>query len=74
MKIDILINPSEATKYEFAAVTLRCEALNTASVLDIDFSTLYDRCQIPDPIILDFLFLASAVYSIDKLIPRKKNG
>ena len=73
MKIDILIDPSEVTKFEFAVVTLRCEALNIASVLDIDFSTLHDRCQIPDPIILDFLLLASVVYSVDKLIPRKKS-
>ena len=73
MKIDILIDPSEATKFEFAAVTLQCKALNIASVLDLDFSTLHDRCQIPDPIILDFLFLGSVVYSVDKLISRKKN-
>lgn len=74
MKINILISPSEATKFEFAVVTLRCEALDTASVLDIDFSTLHDRCQIPDSIVLDLLFLASVVYSVDKLIPRKKTA
>ena len=74
MKIDTLIDPSEGTKLEFAVVTLRCEALNIASVLDIDFSTLHDRCQIPDPVVLDLLFLASVVYSVDKLIPRKKTG
>lgn len=72
MKIDIHISPSEATKYEFAVVTLQCEDLNVASVLDLEFSILHDRCQIPTPVILDFLFLASVAYSIDKLIPRKK--
>ena len=71
MKIDICINPSEAAK-EFAEVTLRCEAFNVANVLDLDFSALHDRCKIPDPVILDFLFLASVVYGIDKLVSRKE--
>ena len=73
MKIDIHINPSESTKFEFAEVTLRCEALEVASVLDLEFTPLYDRCQIPSPIILDFLFLASMVYNVDKLVCRKKS-
>ena len=72
MKIDLHIIPSESTKYEFAKVTLRCEALNVASALDLEFSTLYDRCKIPEPIILDFLFFASAVYGVDKLVSREK--
>ena len=33
MKIDVYIDPSEATKLEFAQVTLRCEDLNVASIL-----------------------------------------
>ena len=73
MKIDIHIDPSKATKYEFANVTLRCEGLNLNSVLDLEFSPLYDRCQIPNSIILDFLFFASMVYNVDKLVSRKKS-
>lgn len=72
MNIGIHVNPSESTKFEFAEVTLQCEALNVASVLDLEFSALYDRCKIPDPIILDFLFLASMVYNVDKLVSREK--
>ena len=72
MKIDIDINPSEPTKYEFAKVTLCCETLDVDSVLDIEFSTLYDRCKIPDSVILDFFFLASVVYGVDKLVSREK--
>ncbi len=72
MKVDICINPSEATKFEFAEVTLRCETLNIASVLDLEFSTLHDRCKIPNPVILEFLFLASVVYGVDKLVSRKE--
>lgn len=72
MKIDIHINPSESTKFEFAVVTLRCADRDVECVLDLDFSALHDRCNIPDPIILDFLFFASVVYGIDKLISREK--
>lgn len=72
MKIDILISPSEATKLEFAEVTLRCADHDVECVLDLDFSVLHDRCNIPDPIILDFLFFASVVYGIDKLISRER--
>ena len=69
MKIDVCIDPSEAAK-EFAVVTLRCADHDVECVLDLDFSVLHDRCNIPDPIILDFLFFASVVYGIDKLISR----
>lgn len=72
MKIDVCINPSEATKLEFAEVTLQCEDLSVASVLDLEFSVLHDRSQIPDSVTLDFLFLASVVYNIDKLVSRKE--
>lgn len=71
MRIEIHVNPAAATQFEFAEVTLRCEALNVASVLDLKFSILYDRCHIPTPITLDFLFLASVVYGVDKLVSRR---
>ena len=71
MKIDVCIDPSEAAK-EFAVVTLRCGAHDVESVLDLDFSALYDRCKIPNPVVLDLLFLASVVYGVDKLVSRKK--
>lgn len=71
MKIDVCIDPSEAAK-EFAVVTLRCGARDVESVLDLDFSALYDRCKIPNPVVLDLLFLASVVYGVDKLVSRKE--
>ena len=72
MKIDIHVNLSESTKFEFAKVTLRCEALNVVSELDLNFSELYDHCQIPDAVILDLLFLGSVVYGVDKLVSREE--
>ena len=69
MKINVDINPLKATN-DFAKVTLRCEDPSVEGILDLDFSTLYARCQIPDPVTLDFLFLASVVYGVDRLIPR----
>ncbi len=73
MKIDININPSEAVN-DFAKVTLHCEALKLKGTLDLNFSTLYTHCQIPNPIIFDFLFLASTVYCADRLIPHTKGN
>ena len=72
MKIDIHINSSEATRNEFAVITLHCDTHNASSMLDLEFSPLHDHCQIPDLITLDFLLLASMVYAVDKLILRKK--
>ena len=72
MTINIDINPAEATKSEFAKVTLRSEVFNVGSVLDLEFTPLHDRCEIPDTVMLDFLFLASVVYGVDKLVSREK--
>ena len=71
MKIDTHISPTEAAK-ELAVVTLRCVDHDVECVLDLDFSVLHDRCNIPDSIIFDLLFFASVVYSVDKLISREK--
>ena len=72
MTINIDINPAAATKTEFAKVTLRSEVFNIGSVLDLEFTRLHDRCNIPDPVALDFLLLASVVYGVDKLVSREK--
>lgn len=72
MKINVSINPTEATELEFAEVTLQCEELNVSSVLDLEFSALHDRSQIPDSVTLDLLFLASVVYNVDKLVSRQE--
>ena len=72
MTINVDINPAEATKSEFAQITLRSEVFNVGSELDLEFTPLHDRCEIPDPVVLDFLFLASVVYGVDKLVSRDR--
>lgn len=71
MQIQVNVNATEATKTEIAKVQLHCRELNVASQLDIDFLTLRNLCGIPSSTVLDFLFIASIVYAVDKLIPRK---
>lgn len=71
MHIQVNVSASEATKFEFAKVQLECRELGLTSHLDFDFLTLRNSCGIPSNIALDFLFIATIVYSADKLIPRR---
>lgn len=70
MIIDVNINPEEATRSELAQVTLNCRSANLISSIDIDFSTLLDKCAEPTNLAVDFLFVSAVIYCIDKLIPR----
>lgn len=70
MIVNIHVNPQESTKYEFAVVTLSCETARISSSVDIDFSSLLDKCNVPNVSSIDFLFISSIIYCIDKLIPR----
>lgn len=68
MNINIEVSSLENTDYEFAKVTLNYKGENYT--LDLDFSTLYKFCKVPSTIVMDFLFLSSVIYSIDKIVPR----
>jgi len=70
MIIDVNINPEEATRSELAQVTLNCRSANLTSSIDIDFSTLLDKCAEPTNLAVDFLFVSAVIYCIDKLTPR----
>jgi len=70
MIVNVHVNPQESTKYEFAMVTLNCEAARLSSSVDIDFFSLLDKSNIPDDISIDFLFISTVIYCIDKLIKR----
>lgn len=72
MKIEIQVSRSEATRHEFAQVTLSCSEVGVTSILDISLSSLYRRCRIPSPAVLDLLFLSSIIYNVDKLVARSK--
>lgn len=73
MIVNVHVNPQESTKNEFAMVTLNCETAQLSSSVDIDFSSLLDRCDIPNDKSIDFLFISTVIYCIDKLIPRSNS-
>jgi hypothetical protein len=70
VKIEVIIDPAESTKSEFASVKLICRSTGLSSSVDINFSVLLDKCDEPTDKAVDFLFISSVIYSVDKLIPR----
>lgn len=70
MIIEINVNPKESTRSEFAPVNISCGSASLSSSIDIDFSTLLDKCAEPTNLAVDFLFVSAVIYCIDKLIPR----
>ncbi len=70
MIVTVSINPQESTKNEFAIVTLNSGTTGLSSSIDIDFSMLLDKCDLPPKPSIDFLFISTVVYCIDKLVPR----
>lgn len=73
MIINISVNPRESINSEFALVTLSCDTADISSSIDIDFSMLLDKCDMPTESSIDFLFITTIVYCIDKLVPRSNS-
>jgi len=71
MNIIVEVNSSEATDFEFAKVNLNYLDQGKCYKLDIDFSTLYKECGKPTSKIMDFLFISSIIYSVDKIVSRE---
>lgn len=71
MKIKVNVDPKEnQNRKEFAEITLKSKTFSTPYYLDFDFVPFlkfFDTYQKPA---LDFLFLSSIVYVIDKIVPR----
>ena len=70
MRINVLVSPSETIPFEFAKVEIQRLGGGIPALLDIDFSKIRGHCRESSTLTLDFLFLASIVYAVDKLIPR----
>ena len=69
--MNILVNvKSSRQKDGLSRVTVSSPDLNLRYELDLPFKHLYEKCGIPDEIVLDLLFVASVCYVIDKAIPR----
>ena len=69
MEITVAVDPRMSTLHEFAKVTLSTPG-GLRTVLDVDYSTLKVWPRVPD-VALDFFFLASVVYAIDKFVERQ---
>src|SRR4051812_8594308 len=73
MSYTVSILSANDASHESAAVVLADDAGNKAN-LYLDFSTLLRSVRDPSVPAQDFLLLATAVYSLDKLVPRKIAG
>jgi len=68
MEIHVRVDPDQATAHEFACVRLRV-GTGEPSLLDLDCGSLPAFGPVEGPG-LEFLYFASVVYGIDKLVPR----
>jgi len=68
MDIRVAIDPHQSTTHEFAQVTLTA-ANGATSTLDVDYSTIR-AWDTGGGAALEFLYIASVVYGIDKLVDR----
>ena len=71
MRIDINVHPVESTNYGFAKIDIRVAENGYIGALDLDFLPL---ASIPNrsTISLDLLYLSAVVYSVDKIVRRKR--
>ncbi|HEX3530198.1 MAG TPA: Qat anti-phage system QueC-like protein QatC [Thermoanaerobaculia bacterium] len=70
MNVEIHMDPSKRQKDGLLAISVRVPDQELVYELDLPFRKLYDRFGIPDPIVLDFLLIASLCYVLDKAVPR----
>lgn len=70
MQVEVQVNPSKSIKSDFAYVSISCKELRLKSVVDFDFSPLADYHKKVPPIALDFVFIATVIYCVDKMISR----
>lgn len=71
MNIQISIHPPHRSRPEFANVKLICKEAKRKTRLDLEFAPIAGVCGMLSHNVLDFLFLACLVYTIDKLVPRE---
>lgn len=69
MNVTVHIHPTETTREGFAPVELRLDDGTKLCSVDLQYSVLA-RMPRANPLAVDFLLIAAAVYSIDKLFMR----
>lgn len=72
MRIKVNVDPfKNQFRKEFAEVTLNSETFRIPYYLDVDFVPFLEFFDKHQKVALDFLFLSSVIYVIDKIVPRK---
>ncbi len=71
MNVTLSIHPTEATPEGFAPIDLRLDDGSKLCSLDLQYSVLA-RLPRAEPLAVDFLLVAAAVYAIDKLVLRTR--
>lgn len=71
MTVEIRVDSSNRQKDGLLAISVCAPDQELDYELDISFRTLHERFGIPDPVVLDFLLLASLCYVTDKAVPRR---
>ncbi len=70
MNVTVNIHPNETTREGFAPVELRLDDGTKLCSLDLQYSVLANLPR-ANPLAVDFLIIAAAVYAIDKLFKRE---
>ena len=70
MKIEVHIDPKARTTGEIAKVELQAVELLEPFTLDINLTALLNRSTVVPRRAMDFLFAASVIYGVDKMVKR----
>ena len=74
MRIEVRVHPTSTTAHECALVELHFTGRSDPYALDLDITTLLRCSRQVDELSFDFLFVASVIYAIDKVVPRSEEG
>jgi 7-cyano-7-deazaguanine synthase in queuosine biosynthesis len=69
MKITVEQDGAEVF-HELSLMKIKCEGIERAFHLDVDFSAVIDFSWNPHVLGLDFLVICACVYAVDKIVPR----
>lgn len=73
MKIDIRIDEHRRRDDGLSRIWVEIPGVDVPRELDISFVELFNRCRVPDELVLDLLIVASLTYVVDKSVPRSSS-
>ena len=74
MRIQVRIDPKARTTGEVAKIDLRGAGLSDPFTLDLNLTPLLNRSTVVPKRAMDFLFVASVIYAVDKMVSRKAHA